>query len=72
MDVRGSLVSLKPEYAARFYFAGAEKKFGVGLVLSEFTTNQGELFFEVIWSSGFREYIRPSWLILVKKNPGNS
>jgi hypothetical protein len=72
MSSVGDLVGLKEEFAREFYYVGAEKDLGVGIVLSEFVTPNHELFFEVSWSAGHREYIRPSWLRLVKKNPSNS
>ena len=68
MSPAGHLVTLKENYATEFYQPGAEKILGVGVVLSEFVTASGELFYEVVWATNQREYVRPSWLKLIKKN----
>jgi hypothetical protein len=68
----GDLVILKEEFAEEFYHTGAEKYLGIGIVLSEFTSPSHELFFEIVWSSGHREYCRPSWLKLIKKTSGKN
>ena len=68
MSPAGYLVTLKEDYATALYRPGAEKILGVGIVLSEFVTMDGELFYEVVWATNQREYVRPSWLNLIKKN----
>ena len=68
MSPAGYLVTLKKNYATEFYRLGAEKTLGVGVVLSEFVTIGGDLFYEVVWATNQREYVRPSWLNLIKKN----
>lgn len=68
----GDLVILREKYAEEFYRGGAEKELGIGIIIYEFTSPADELFFEVVWSSGHREYVRPSWLKLIKKIPGKS
>ena len=67
----GDLVVLKEEYKEEFYDLKKGSDLGTGIVIFEYTTEDGELFFEVFWSAGLREYIRPSWLKLIKKNTSN-
>ncbi len=68
MSPAGYLVTLKEDCATKYYRPGAEKILGVGIVLSEFVTMDGELFYEVVWATNQKEYVRPSWLNLIKKN----
>jgi len=67
----GDLVALKEEYRMNYFALGEIADLGTGVVISEFTTKNDELFFEVFWSLGVREYVRPSWLKLIKKNSSN-
>ena len=67
----GDLVRLKEETSEMYYFPNADEVLGVGVVISEFIAVTGDLFYEVVWATGNREYVRPSWLILIKKNTGN-
>jgi hypothetical protein len=68
MTPSGDLVRLKEEMSEIYYHANAHEILGVGVVLSEFTTMTGELYYEVVWATGDREYVRPSWLKLIKRN----
>ena len=65
----GDLVLLK-EDKKEHYDIKQGLSLGVGVVTDEFTNQGGDLFFEVFWSVGVREWIRPSWLVLVKRNSG--
>jgi hypothetical protein len=68
----GDLVALKEEYRMNYFAHVGEMGYlGTGIVIGEFTTESDELFFEVFWSLGVREYVRPSWLKLIKKNSSN-
>ena len=65
----GDLVVLK-EDKRELYDIKQGLDLGPGVVLDEFVTASGDLLFEVYWSLGVREWIRPSWLKLVKRNSG--
>ena len=71
MNPIGDLVRLKKEMSEIYYRADAHEILGVGVVLSEFITATGDLYYEVVWSTGDKEFVRPSWLKLIKKNTGN-
>ena len=63
----GDLVALK-EDKKPFYEFIDRNGLGTGIVISEFVNASGDLFFEVFWSTGIKEYIRPSWLKLIKRS----
>ena len=71
MNPIGDLVRLKKEMSEIYYRVDAHEILGVGVVLSEFITATGDLYYEVVWSTGDKEFVRPSWLKLIKKNTGN-
>jgi len=70
--IEGSLVRILEEKADEYYYVGAASDLGVGIALGEFTTPTGELFYDISWATGDREWVRPSWLILIKKSSGKS
>lgn len=71
MNPVGDLVRLKEDRSEMYYFANAHEVLGVGVVISEFVAVTGDLFYEVVWATGDREFVRPRWLKLIKKNTGN-
>lgn len=63
----GDLVVLNPDRERSPYLTDTEF-LGVGIVIAEYMNFEGDLFFEVFWSFGIREYIRPSYLKIINRS----
>ena len=67
----GDLVLLKKE-RKEHYATAYGVDLGLGIVVDEFENASGDLYFQVYWSIGVTEWIRPSWLVLIRGNRGTS